>query len=267
MSKVKSIEGDNMAKEIMDALYSSSKDQYEEKDCDDLAHFPKRKSRISQKIESQLKEPGTIDSTIIIDKDSFNDEEDEIYKTEEEEEGEEESKKQKTKFRNDEEKNAWKNFVVYFYIFVNKRDRIFPIESSYFDIENQNVSELIEDITKKINEKQISIDINNRKYNIVLKENYEDEENFYVENYEIRPLDIKKNKPNFNLKSYSPNLKLINILNQNSNNLKICFSTKNNMDILLREKIFEESEMNFNKFEKESNNQCCSMKKFFCVIM
>ena len=58
-------------------------------------------------------------------------------------------------------KYNFKKFTINFYFKLNEnKDFIFPIESDLFNIDNQYVYELIENIIKKINDKSITINDN-----------------------------------------------------------------------------------------------------------
>ena len=57
-------------------------------------------------------------------------------------------------------KNNFKKFIVNFYFKLNEnKEFTFPIESDIFDIDNQYVYELIENIIKKINNQLLFINI------------------------------------------------------------------------------------------------------------
>jgi hypothetical protein len=72
-----------------------------------------------------------------------------------------------------------------------------------------------------------------------------DDENdidFYINNYELRPCKKIKNIPNFDLPCYCPNSLLNNMVNE-----KISFSTKNPLNIILIENYDNYSEKIYKK--------------------
>ena len=86
----------------------------------------------------------------------------------------------------------FKSFKVYFYFEINKDcNFIFPIESDKFNIEKQYIYELLKNIVKLINNKNIIINHNNIKYNISLKDCEDNNDDFYIENYELKPCKKK----------------------------------------------------------------------------
>lgn len=217
----------------------------------------RRRSKLSLKIESQKKENSDLDNYSTDAKTSNINQkknEEEIFESDDEDE-DILSSDSFCEINNDMNKEIKKEtkkkqFIVNFYLYTNKTEQIFPIESDFFDLDNQTVSDLIENITKKINEEKIVIEIKSRQYDLILKENNE-KNNFYIENYEIRQCEDGF-KPDYKLESYSPELKLKNIINQN-----ICFTSKNNMNILLREKINEDEDIDYVKENKHAHRSGC----------
>ena len=93
--------------------------------------------------------------------------------------------------------NIIKKYKIYFYLKLNNNSYIFPIISDNFFINKQYVYELIKNIVKKINEKNITINFNNNNYIISLRDIEEDDANFefYIKNYELKPCKKKNCTP------------------------------------------------------------------------
>ena len=84
-------------------------------------------------------------------------------------------------------------FRIYFFFKLNeKKEFIFPIESDSFDLDNQNVSDLILNIIKKINDKKITINYNLKECVLLLNVS---EKNIYID-YELRPCNPITHAPN-----------------------------------------------------------------------
>ena len=91
-----------------------------------------------------------------------------------------------------EAKNISK-FRIYFFFKLNeKKEFIFPIESDSFDLDNQNVSDLIINVIKKINDKKITINYNLKECVLLLNVS---EKNIYID-YELRPCNPITHAPN-----------------------------------------------------------------------
>ena len=140
---------------------------------------------------------------------------------------------QRTKIQNHEEKYI--KFEVYFYFTMGDKEYIFPIQSDLLNINAQYIYELIKNIVEKINEKNIIINYNNFDYIISLKdiEDTEDQNNydFYIKNYELKPCKKKNFLPKTDFPSFSPKSLLKNIENKN-----VSFIVKNPLNIMIREK-------------------------------
>ena len=96
-------------------------------------------------------------------------------------------------------------FRIYFFFKLNeKKEYIFPIESDTFDLDNQNVSDLIQNIIKKINDKKITINYDLKEFTLLLNVS---EKNIYID-YELRPCDPLTHTPNNNDEPYSAKNKL-----------------------------------------------------------
>ena len=140
-----------------------------------------------------------------------------------------------------------KKYQVYFYLKLNKDSFIFQIQSDFLNVNVQHVYDLIKNIVHKINEKKIIINFNNNNYIVSLKD-VEDEDddniNFYIKNYELRPCQKKNFMPKNDCPIFSSSSLLKNIENEN-----ISFICKNSLNIMLREKYEtyeEESKQNSN---------------------
>ncbi len=132
-----------------------------------------------------------------------------------------------------EEKFA--KFEIYFYFVFKDKEYIFPIKSDLFNVNTQYIHELIKNIVKKINEKNIIINYNNVKYIISLKDCEENDDekdiNFYIKNYELKPCKKKNFCPKTDFPSFSAKSLLKNIENK-----KISFITNTPLNIMIREK-------------------------------
>ena len=167
----------------------------------------------------------------------------------EEESCDEEFKDEKLKLNYDNSNNIdiLKKFEVYFFIKLdNKENFIFPIESDLLNINKQCISDLIKNIVKKINDNSFIVHYNSMEYLLSLKEceNYYDDNNFYINNYELRPCKKKTLLPKFDLPPFFANSPLLNIINE-----KISFITKNPLNIML-----------INKFQEYDENQFINKK-------
>ena len=135
-------------------------------------------------------------------------------------------------------------FEAYFYFKLNgENEFIFPVKSDSFNKNEQYAYELIKNIIKKINEKNITIKYNNTNYTVYIKDEQDTEDaDFYTENYELKPCKKKNFKPKSDCPSYS-----LNSLLKNIDKNKISFVSKSPLNIMLIEK-FEENEEENNKY-------------------
>ena len=126
----------------------------------------------------------------------------------------------------------FKKFKIYCYFKINKENEyIFPIESDSLNIKTQYRYELIKNIVKKVNENIIIINHNSNKYILSLKDcEEENNKEFYINNYELRPCKKKNFSPKFDLPNYSSTLLLKDISNET-----ISFVSKNQSNIMLIE--------------------------------
>jgi hypothetical protein len=135
--------------------------------------------------------------------------------------------------------------MVYFYFKLNEKyDFSIPIESDLLDVDIQYGYELIENIINKINNNSININYDCKKYYVSLKNCENNNKNFYMENYELRPCSKKTLKPKFDSPSFSSSILLNNFIDKN-----ISMVCKNNLYIFLIEKYEEEED------EEDTDNQ------------
>jgi len=137
-------------------------------------------------------------------------------------------------------------FNIYFYFKLDENNEyIFPIQSDIFNKSKQYVHELIKNIIKKINEKNIVINFNNVDYIVSLKDIEDEDVDFYIKNYELKPCKKKNFKPKDDCPSFSSNSLLENI-----DNKLISFISKNSLNVMIREK-FEEN----NKYQYDDDEE------------
>jgi hypothetical protein len=145
--------------------------------------------------------------------------------------------------KNNEDKYA--KFNTNFYFKLNENNEfIFPIQSDIFNKSKQYVYELIKNIIKKINEKNLVINYNNIDYIVSLKDTEEEDINFYIKNYELKPCKKKNFKPKNDCPSFSPNSLLENV-----DNKLISFISKNSLNLMLRERIEENNKYQYDDDE------------------
>jgi hypothetical protein len=91
---------------------------------------------------------------------------------------------------------------------------------------------LIKNVVKKINDGNITINMNSINYIVSLKDTEDVEDiDFYAKNYEIKPCKKKNHMPKVDSPSFSPSSLLKNIQNEN-----LSFVCKKELNIMLREK-------------------------------
>ncbi len=143
----------------------------------------------------------------------------------------------------------YRKFDVFFYFKIKNKDFIVQIKSDFFNLNDQYVYELLQNIVKKINEKNIIIIYDNNKYIISLKDCEENKEgnnkDFYIKNYEFKPC----NKNNFFPDVESENFPS-DILLKNIDSKKINFMVKSPLNIMIREKMDTNKEEGDNKYQK-----------------
>lgn len=167
-------------------------------------------------------------------------------------------------------------FEVYFYIKLdNEGNIIIPIESDLLNINKQCVSDLIKNIVKTINNNSFTIKYNSSEYLISLKdcEYSEDNEHFYINNYELRQCKKKNLMPKYDLPFFSPVSLLSTIVDE-----KISFISKNPLNIMLINNFKDFNDYNDNtninkanfkpnikkNEKKERCDDCCIIK---CLII
>lgn len=145
--------------------------------------------------------------------------------------------------------NEIKKIKIYFFLNIKENIFILPIETDYFNLNNQCVDELIKNVVKKINDQKLIIKINSINYIISLQDIEDDEENsnFYINNYEIKPCKKKNHYPKNDSPNYSHTTLLKNIQTEN-----ISFISKNPLNILLRE-IDEENNDNNVRYQDDDD--------------
>ena len=145
--------------------------------------------------------------------------------------------------KNNEDKYA--KFNPYFYFKLNgNKEYIFQIQSDIFNKSKQYVHELIKNIIKKINEKNITINFNNVDYIVSLKDTEDEDVDFYIKNYELKPCKKRNFKPKNDCPSFSPNSLLENV-----DNKLISFISKNSLNLMLRERIEENNKYQYDDDE------------------
>ena len=128
--------------------------------------------------------------------------------------------------------NKLKKYKIYFYLKLNKDSFIFQVQSDFLNVSKQYVYELIKNIVKKINNEIIIINFNSNNYIVSLRDiDDDDNTDFYIKNYELKPCKKKNFVPKEDCPSFSPFSLLKYIENEN-----ISFICKNSINIMLREK-------------------------------
>ena len=141
--------------------------------------------------------------------------------------------------------NNCTQYNTYFYFKLNKnKEFIFPIQSDMFNKSKQYIFELIKNIIKKINEKNIVINYNNIDYIVSLKDAEDEDTEFYEKNYELKPCK----KKNFNTKN-NYTIYSSNYLIEDVDNILINFIYKNSLNIMLIEKLEENNKYQFDDDE------------------
>lgn len=138
-------------------------------------------------------------------------------------------------------------FDVFFYFTIQKKEFVFQIKSDLINVNKKYSYELIKNIVKKINEKNITINHNNTVYIISLKDcdisSEENDMDFYKKNYELKPTNSNNFTPKEGVESYSTE-SLLNKIDSK----KISFVAKNAFNIMLREKNESNKEEGDNKY-------------------
>ena len=136
------------------------------------------------------------------------------------------------------------SFNVNVYLKINeKSEDIFQVDSDELDIDTQCVSDLISNIVTKINSKKIIINIENNELILSLKEYGNND--FYNDNYELRPFDKKSRCPKYGCLCFSPSSVLDELITQ-----ELCFFVKKPTNIVLLKKPEKVNRKNDNKIKK-----------------
>lgn len=145
--------------------------------------------------------------------------------------------------------NNYSNFKVYFYFEINKDyNFVFPIESDIFNIEKQYIYDLLRNIVKIVNNKNITVNYKGFNYIISLKDCEDKNKDFYIKNYELKHCKKVKYTPKDYLPSYSSNSILKNIIKE-----RISFVSKDPLNIMLIQKYDDFKEKNLNEKIKYNN--------------
>ena len=138
--------------------------------------------------------------------------------------------------------NKFAKFDVFFFFTIKNKEFVFQIKTDFFNKNEQYIYELIKNIVKKINEKNIVINYNNANYIVSLKDcdDFEDnDKKFYMENYEIKQCNIKNLTP----LDYTPSFSSDSLI-KNIERKKLSFVSKTPLNIMIREKIESKEENN-----------------------
>jgi hypothetical protein len=139
---------------------------------------------------------------------------------------------------NENNLNDYKQFEIYFYCVINGNEYIFPIKTDFLNVKKEYGYDLIKNIVKKINNKNLIVISNSIKYIISLKDIEDDDNNdFYINNYELRYYKKKNMIPKYDLPALSSYYLLEKISNE-----KISFISKNSLNIMITEKFEDYNE-------------------------
>ena len=119
--------------------------------------------------------------------------------------------------------NLFNKFDIYFTFKFNQKEFIISIESDVFNLNQNNVEDLVKNSIKKINEKNIFFQDNKINYILSLKDCDDYNEDFYRDNYELISYDKK-------IINYPFDLTLNEVKNQ-----KIKLICKNTLNIMIRQ--------------------------------
>jgi len=154
------------------------------------------------------------------------------------------------------EKNNMKKFKVYFYFCLNKnQEYILNIESDLLNIYNQYGYDLIRNIIKKINNESIVINNDSKKYSISLKDCENEDNNFYINDFEIRKCKKKSLKPNKELPPFYSSSLLKNLIEDS-----VSLICKNNLNIMLIEKDNDIEEEKFGDYFFKNHEKYANIK-------
>ena len=119
--------------------------------------------------------------------------------------------------------NLFNKFDIYFTFKFNQKEFMISIESDVFNLNQNNVEDLVKNSIKKINEKNIFFQDNKINYILSLKDYDDYNEDFYRDNYELISYDKK-------MINYPFDLTLNEVKNQ-----KIKLICKNTLNIMIRQ--------------------------------
>ena len=139
--------------------------------------------------------------------------------------------------------NCINRFIIYFYFIIENNEFVYPIETDFLNILKKDGYDMIKNIIKNINKKQIIINLNSINYILSLKDC--DDENykyFYDNNYALKPCHKKTLKPKNDCPNYNNNSLLKELTDET-----ISFICTNEINIMLIEKYDDYEILNNNK--------------------
>ena len=132
-----------------------------------------------------------------------------------------ETRQSSTISENKSNENIFSKFEIYFSFLFNNKEFLVSIESDVFNLNKNNVQDLVKNIIYKINEKNIIFQHKKMKYIISLKDC--EDPDFYKDNYELRNYETKE------FSKYPFDLSLSDI-----KDTKLFFVCKNCLNIMIR---------------------------------
>jgi len=132
-----------------------------------------------------------------------------------------ETRQSSTISENKSNENIYSKFEIFFSFLFNNKEFLVSIESDVFNLNKNNVQDLVKNIIYKINEKNIIFQHKKNKYIISLKDC--DDPDFYKDNYELRNYETKE------FSKYPFDLSLNDI-----KDTKLFFVCKNCLNIMIR---------------------------------
>ena len=132
-----------------------------------------------------------------------------------------ETRQSSTISENKSNENIYSKFEIFFSFLFNNKEFLVSIESDVFNLNKNNVQDLVKNIIYKINEKNIIFQHKKIKYIISLKDC--DDPDFYKDNYELRNYETKE------FSKYPFDLSLSDI-----KDTKLFFISKNCLNIMIR---------------------------------
>ena len=132
-----------------------------------------------------------------------------------------ETRQSSTISENKNNENIYSKFEIFFSFLFNNKEFLVSIESDVFNLNKNNVQDLVKNIIYKINEKNIIFQHKKIKYIISLKDC--EDPDFYKDNYELRNYETKE------FSKYPFDLPLSDI-----KDTKLFFVCKNCLNIMIR---------------------------------